>query len=118
MEYILRNKKVDVYVGETDVFEHLKGNAKMFKRKEANEKLKTLPTREDWEMLVVRDGDELTEDEKIMNIIHENHIKEYDKIFKKYCKERRDTNIFFAISVMFFLFSLGYFTWVIINYVR
>lgn len=118
MEYILRNKKVNMYVGETDVFEPLKENAKMFKRKEANEKLKTLPTREDWELLVVRDDVKITEDEKLMNIIHENHKKEYDKIFKKYCKEIRDTNIFFAISVMFFLFSLGYFIWVIINYVR
>lgn len=117
MEYILRNKKVDVYVGETDVFEPLKENAKMFKRKEANEKLKTLPIREDWELLVIRDGVKLTEDEKIMKFINDNHEKAYNQIVKKQNKQIRDTNIFFAISVMFFLFAVGYFTWVILNVV-
>lgn len=118
MEYVLRNKRFNTYIGETDVFENTKDKAKLFKRKEANEKLKTLQPSEEWELSVVRNINELSEDEKMMNIIHANHKREYDKIMKSYKKKKRDTNIFFGISLMFFLFALCYFTWVVINYVR
>ncbi len=118
MEYVLKNKKKDMYMGKNNKLENVKENAIIFNRKDASEQLKKLSNPEEWELSVIRTSTKLTEDEKIMNIIHNNHKKEYDKIIKSYKKKKRNTTIFFGISLIFFLFSLGYFIWVVINYVR
>ena len=119
MEYVLKNKKENMYLGDFDKIEKNISNAKIFKRKEASEKLNELANREEWLLSVIHKTDKiLTEDEKIMNIIHKNHKHEFLKIVDKNKRARKRANAQVYISLLFFILSLAYFIYSVICFVR
>ena len=117
MEYILKNKKKDMYIGTNNKFVKEKTQAVILDRKRGSEKLKTLPNPEEWELTVIHEKDKLTEDDKILNMIHINHKKEYEKELKKRIKDIKLSNTIFIISLIFFIISFCYFISVVYNYV-
>lgn len=117
MEYILKNKKKDMYIGKNNKFVKEKTQAVILDRKGVSEKLKTVQNPDEWELMVIHDKDKLTEDDKILNMIHTNHKKEYEKELKKRIKDIKLSNTIFIISLIFFIISFCYFISVIYNYV-
>ena len=117
MEYILKNKKKDMYIGKNNKFVKEKTQAVILDRKGVSEKLKTVQNPDEWELMVIHDKDKLTEDDKILNMIHINHKKEYEKELKKRIKDIKLSNTIFIISLIFFIISFRYFISVIYNYV-
>ena len=117
MEYVLKNKKKDMYIGTNNKFVKEKTQAVILDRKGVSEKLKTVQNPDEWELMVIHDKDKLTEDDKILNMIHMNHKKEYEKELKKIIKDIKLSNTIFIISLIFFIISLCYFISVVYNYV-
>ena len=68
MEYILKNKKKDMYVGTNNKFVKEKTQAVILDRKGVSEKLKTVQNPDEWELMVIHDKDKLTEDDKIRRL--------------------------------------------------